>query len=122
MEAVMSVLMYVVPLLLASGFAWLKTKSSRHSKAIEALEAGVLNAWETFGSERKGELVKEFEDPNHPRETAKFEKEDREKLRSIAKETAGKVLAGEGLSLDTIIKSPELQDLAIRKIVDKIKK
>ena len=122
MEIVSTVLMYVVPTLIAIVFAWLKKKASNHSKALEALEAGVVNAWDTFGRDRKKKLVEEAADPNHERLDSKFEAEDRLKLKDIAKKTAIAVMSSEGLDLNKIIKSDALQDLAIKKIVDKIKK
>jgi hypothetical protein len=114
MGSVSSILAWAVPLGIAAVFGWFKKKASDHTKAIEALEAGVLTAWEQFGRDKK-QALREKEG------SSKFSTEDKEKLRGIAKTTAASVLSGQGLNLESLIKSSELQDLAIKKIVDKIK-
>lgn len=110
MEIIQTIALYVVPTIAGLVFAWLKRRAGQYSKALEALEAGVYSAWEAYGRDRKKELSGD-----------KFTQEDREKLRGMAKETAKEVLVSQGLKLDKIIPEGSLQDLAIKKIVTKIK-
>ena len=119
---IIQVALVVAPVLLASVWGWFKRKDYISDKAEKALEAGVLLAWNAFGKNRKAELVAKFIDPEDDATDAKFTGVDKANLRSIAKETASKVLSEEsGLDLKKIIKSDLLQDLAIKKIVDRLK-
>ena len=67
-----------VPMVIAAGAVYLKSKLSNHSKAISAIEVGVLHAWQTFGRERKEQIQKEFDDPQNSRVSSKFSPLDKD--------------------------------------------
>jgi len=122
-ESILQIALTLVPGIAAAIWAWFKRKDYVNESVEKALEVGVSKAWTTFGKERKTELAKKKMDPEDLATDSKFSQEDQETLKNIAKTTASQVLMGEGLgSLTSLIKSEELQDLAIKKIVDSFKK
>jgi hypothetical protein len=118
-----------VPWMIARAFAWWRAEAMRRSgeryvKAIEALETGVQEAWERFGRAWKAARVSgetadgEATDGKAP---AKFSDDEREHLRTVAREVA--VEAGRERGVDVIA---ELGSRAIggliRKIVERRKR
>jgi hypothetical protein len=112
----------VIPLAIGAGALFLRAKFSAHGKAISAIEAGVLHAWESFGKDRKKELKKELDDVTHERDSLKFDEPDISKLKDLAKGKAVEVMASlaGGKDLASVL-DPALWDLEIRKAVDRVK-
>lgn len=108
----------LVPIVIGLIFTLVKRKKWIDSSLVEALEAGVNHAWNSYGQKRKVEL--NFESGQNPK-GGKFTSEDKEKLRSIAKNTAKEVLKTQGLDLSKLVASEALQDLKIKKLVDRFK-
>jgi len=113
----------VVPLILGAGAWYLKARFSNHSRAIAALEAGVIHAWKEYGKSRKAELKGEVADPDHERSSPKFELPDINTLTALATSKAIEVMASasKGKDLASII-SPEKWDEEIQKAIDRVKK
>jgi len=111
----------ILPLALAAGAAYLKSKFTNQTKAISSIEAGVLHAWEEFGRVRKAELNKEFSDPQHSRQSPKFEPEDILKLKSLASNKATDVMANLGGKLLSDVINPELWGVEIEKAITRVK-
>lgn len=119
--ALIQLSLIIVPALASMCWGWFKRKDYINSSTEEALEAGVMFAWNTYGKPKKAELQAKFEDPEDETSHVKFSEKDQNELRSIAKTTAERVMAGKGLDLKSIMKSDLLQDLAINKIVKRFK-
>lgn len=117
----MSILAVVIPIIIGVIFGFIKRQNWLDAKVTESLEAGVMTAWKEFGKDRKAELVHNAEESSDPNVSVKFTKEDQEKLRTIAKDTAKVVLKEQGLDLDKLLSSSILQDLKIKQLVDKAK-
>tara|TARA_R110000824_G_scaffold337740_1_gene524312 strand:+ start:3222 stop:3587 length:366 start_codon:yes stop_codon:yes gene_type:complete len=110
-----------VPMVIAAGAVYLKSKLSNHSKAISAIEVGVLHAWQTFGRERKEQIQKEFDDPQNSRVSSKFSPLDKANLRSAALTKAVDVMTDlGGRDLASVI-NPSLWSLEIEKAVRRVK-
>jgi len=112
-----------VPLILGAGAWYLKAKFSNHSKAIAAIESGVLHAWREYGKSRKDELKAEVADPDHERSSSKFELPDIDTLTQLATSKAIEVMASasKGKDLGSII-NPNLWGDEIEKAIERIKK
>ncbi len=92
-ELFASIALVAVPWLVAKLFGWWKAECRRkgdadHARAVEALEVGVDEAWERFGREWK-----------HARSGNKLTDEEREHLRTVARDVAVEVGRGKGLDV-----------------------
>ena len=109
-EVLVLLVLFVVPIFIAKVFAWWKARADvavdkEYMNAVEALETGVHEAWERFGKEWKG-----------ARADGKLSQDERERLRTVAKEVAVEVGKEEGLDVLKIIGVRKIP-LLIRKIV-----
>ena len=108
-ELFVTAALVAVPLMIARAFAWWRAEAARRSdgryaKAVEALEAGVQEAWERFGRAWKA---------GHA--DGKLSDEERGRLQTVAREAA--VEAGREGGVDVVA---ELGSRAIGGLVRKI--
>ena len=99
-ELFASVALVAVPWLVAKLFGWWKAECRRkgdadHARAVEALEVGVDEAWERFGREWKHARVSASAQAG----SGKFSDEEREHLRTVARDVAVEVGRGKGLDV-----------------------
>jgi hypothetical protein len=120
-ELFASVALVAVPWLVAKLFGWWKAECRRkgdadHAGAVEALEVGVDEAWERFGREWKHARASSSDEP-----TGKLSDEEREHLRTVARDVAVEVGRGKGLDVLKVIGVRALGTL-IKKIVQRRKR
>ena len=113
-EVVLAVVMVAVPFLLGKAFSWWKQRIAKledenYSHAVEALEVGVLEAWEKLGKQMKA-----------AHSDGKFDAEERAKLKDYAVSVAKQVAEERGLDVLKIIGARTVP-LIIRKIVERRK-
>jgi hypothetical protein len=109
-EILASVVTVLVPVLIGKAFAWWKARARERKdemrlKAVEALEAGVAEAWERLGRAWKSGTG-----------GAKFTDEQRSELRRVATERAVEIGRETGLDVPGII-GPALVNALISSIV-----
>lgn len=114
-DVLATVVIVAVPIFLAKAFAWWKAREGvaedkAYSQAIEALEVGVDEAWTRFGKEWK-----------IARKDGKYSDEEKDRLRTVAREVAVEVGREEGLDVLKIIGKRKIA-LLLRKIVASRKK
>jgi hypothetical protein len=114
-ELFMSLALVLVPWGLARLFAWWRAErrvreDEVYAAAVEALEVGVGEAWERFGRAWK-----------HAHADGKLTDEERERLRSVARETAVALGREDGLDVLKVLGERAIKTL-IRKIVERRKR
>lgn len=92
--------------------AYLRRKSWVSTAISEAIEAGVRTAWDTYGKDLKAEKQEG---------KTGFTLPEKEKLHEVARSTASSVLASQGLDLNKLVASQQLQDLKIKQTVERLK-
>ena len=122
LNLILQIALVFAPVIAGGVWGWFKRKDWLSDEAEKALEAGVLAAWRSQGKGMKAAIKARFDDPEDPTDSMKLSDEDQKVLRDLAKTTAKEVLSEKGLDLNKLIKSEALQDLAIKKIVDRFKK
>ena len=120
-ELFASVALVAVPWLVAKLFGWWKVECRRrgdadHARSVEALEVGVDEAWERFGREWKHARQGSAGKP-----AGKLSDEEREHLRTVARDVAVDVGRGKGLDVLKVLGVRAIGTL-IRKIVERRKR
>jgi len=114
-ELFMTVAMVAVPWMVARAFAWWRGEverldDERYSAAVEALEVGVGEAWERFGRAWKA-----------ARSDGKFTDDEREQLRTVARDVAVEVGRDSGVDVMAALGRRAISAL-IRRIVERRKR
>ena len=120
-ELFASVALVAVPWLVARAFTWVKAelrrrRAERYTAAVEALEVGVHEAWERFGRAWKRARA-----GSGGKLTGKLSDEEREHLRTIAREVAEQVGGARGVDVRKTLGERAL-GLLIKKIVERRKR
>ena len=114
-ELFMSVALVAMPWMLARAFAWWRGEAARlederYAKAVEALETGVHEAWESFGREWKA-----------AHSDGKLTVDERERLRTVAREVAVEVGRDSGVDVLAAV-GRRCLGVLIKKIVERRKR
>jgi hypothetical protein len=128
-ELFASLALVVVPWGVAKLFGWWKAECRRkgdadYTRSVEALEVGVDEAWERFGREWKHARVSaagEESSGSNGEPTGKLTDEEREHLRTVARDVAVEVGRGKGLDVLKVLGVRAIGTL-IRRIVERRKR
>lgn len=109
-ELTATILVLVVPFLLGKAFAWWVARAKakgdeKYTRAVEALEVGVDEAWQKLGRKWK-----------EAHDDGKFTDSEKQLLREKAKDVAWEVAREQGLDVAKVVGRRAL-DLVIKKIV-----